>query len=241
MNNDYDHIVKAFGEELTMLENGIAKMGELAKDQFSDALSALVHQDSDLSDKVLENDGKIDSLQEEVDRQILRILALRHPHADDLRAVIASLKVASTLERIGDYAKNIAKRATALIATPHSTVHFSSISRMGNLVQTMIRNVLDAYFEHDINKAADVRNRDEEVDQMHTSLFRELLTYMMEDPRNISSCTHLLFVAKNMERIGDHATFIAEQTYFLVKGTPPKNERPKNDTASYTVVKPKKT
>ena len=163
------------------------------------------------------------------------MLALRQPMADDLRVVITALRIASLIERIGDYAKNISKRTVAITQTP-PVGPSRTIARMGNVVQGMIKTVLDSYLERDADLAQDVRLRDEEVDALHTSLFRELLTYMMEDPRSISACTHLLFVAKNIERIGDHATNIAENVHFLVHGVMPDDNRPKGDQSSYTVI-----
>ncbi|CCQ73395.1 phosphate signaling complex protein PhoU [Magnetospira sp. QH-2] len=233
---EHEHTNRAFEQELKTLENTVAKMGGLVEAQFSDAILALVRGNTKLSTEVMAHDERIDEMEREIDQMTLRILALRHPHADDLRAVIAALKVASTLERMGDYAKNVAKRNLALAKAPAFSGAITTISRMGTLVQEMVKNVLDAYLSRDTEMATDVWNRDEEVDQLHTSLFRELLTYMMEDHRNITACTHLLFIAKNLERIGDHATFIAEQVHFLVEGEIPDQERPKDDSTSTTVV-----
>ncbi len=233
-----EHTIRSFEQELKVLENSIAQMGGLVEAQFSDSILALVRSDTELSSQVLQHDHRIDALEREIDHQTLRILALRHPHASDLRAVIAALKVASTLERMGDYAKNIAKRTLAIAQAPSFSGPISTISRMGTLVQEMVKNVLDAYLTRDVPMAKDVWKRDEEVDRLHTSLFRELLTYMMEDHRNITACTHLLFIAKNLERIGDHSTFVAEQVHFLVEGSLPTGERPKGDETSSAVVTP---
>lgn len=235
MSSDSNHIVKSFDEDLRLLDNFIAEMGGLAEHQFADSIKALVARDSELAERVIETDHRIDELEQQVDSHTISMLALRQPMADDLRVVITALRIASLIERIGDYAKNVSKRTVAITQTP-PVGPARTISRMGNVVQGMIKTVLDAYLERDADLAEDVRLRDEEVDALHTSLFRELLTYMMEDPRSISACTHLLFVAKNIERIGDHATNIAENVYFLVHGKMPDETRPKGDESSYTVI-----
>jgi len=167
----------------------------------------------------------------------VRLLALRQPMAQDLREIVSALKVSADLERIGDYAANIAKRSLALAQVP-VVRPAAGIPRMGRLVETILKEVLDAYIERDVDKAIAAWERDEELDDLYTSLFREVLTYMMEDPRNITPCTHLLFMAKNLERIGDHATNIAEIIHFLVVGTPLTVLRPKNDGSSFAVVSP---
>ncbi len=230
-----EHIVKSFDEELSRLDNLVATMGGLAESQLHDSLAALTVRDVALAEKVVAEDRRIDGMEEEINDQAQKLLALRHPVADDLRLVIAGLKVSSDLERIGDYAKNIAKRTQILTDAPKLGTS-NSIKRMGGIVESMIRDVLDAYLARDIDKADDVRNRDEEVDALHSSLFRELLTYMMEDPRNISYCTHLLFVAKNIERMGDHVTNIAENVIFMVSGHRPEDARPKDDETPFTLV-----
>ena len=235
MVKEHDHIVSKFDEDLNQLDNLIAEMGGLAEHQFADAIKALVKRDGELAEKVILSDKRIDAIEENVDQHTISMLALRQPMADDLRVVITALRIASVIERIGDYSKNIAKRTVAITQTP-PVGPSRTIARMGNVVQGMINTVLDAYLQRDAERAEDVRLRDEEVDALHTSLFRELLTYMMEDPRSISACAHLLFVAKNIERIGDHATNIAEHVYFLVHGTLPEDNRPKDDQSSYTVI-----
>ncbi len=235
MPEEHDHIVSRFDEDLNQLDNLLAEMGGLAEHQFADAIKALVRRDSELAEKVIINDKRIDAIEESVDQHTISMLALRQPMADDLRVVITALRIASVIERIGDYSKNIAKRTVAITQTP-PVGPSRTISRMGNVVQGMIKTVLDAYLQRDAELARDVRLRDEEVDALHTSLFRELLTYMMEDPRSISACAHLLFVAKNIERIGDHATNIAEHVHFLVHGSLPEETRPKDDQSSYTVI-----
>lgn len=233
---EHEHIVTSFDEDLSRLDSIIAQMGGLAERQLADAVDALNRRDVTLAQKVIETDKQIDLLEEEIDNFTIRVLALRQPMADDLRAVVVALKMAANLERIGDYAKNVAKRTLTLSTMEPVGNATASIQRMARQVQSMIKNVLDAYGAHDIAKADDVRMRDEEVDLMHTSLFRELLTYMLEDPRNITACTHLLFVAKNVERIGDHVTSIAENVHFLVSGEMPADERPKSDLSSETVI-----
>jgi phosphate transport system protein len=170
-----------------------------------------------------------------IDHEAIAMLALRQPMATDLREVVGALKTAGMLERIGDYAKNVAKRTAALVETS-AVPSAQTVVRLGTLAQEMIKDVLDAYIARDVEKADLVRQRDKELDALHTSIFRELLTYMMEDARNITACTHLLFIAKNIERIGDHATNIAEVIMFIVQGRIPDEERPKSDVASYTVL-----
>ncbi|HIC82465.1 MAG TPA: phosphate signaling complex protein PhoU [Kiloniellaceae bacterium] len=232
-----EHIVKSFDEELQQLNTVVLRMGGVAEAQFAGAVDALVRRDSALAEKVVKGDEAVDQMDLELDEDAIRTLALRQPMANDLREVISALKISSDLERIGDYAKNIAKRTIALNQLAHHEA-VRSIPRMAKLVQAIIKDVLDAYANHDSNRALDVWHRDEEVDEMYTALFRELLTYMMEDPRNITPCTHLLFIAKNVERIGDHATNIAETTYYLTTGKRIEGGRPKSDTTSFQVVEP---
>jgi phosphate transport system protein len=232
-----EHTVKSYGEQLNQLSRMIAQMGGLAESQLEKAVDALVRRDTDLAEQVVRADSRIDELEHEVGHQSVRLLALRQPMAVDLREVVGGLKISSDLERIGDYAANIGKRAIALAQMPAvRPVH--AIPRMGRLAQQIIKDVLDAYVGRDAEKAVAAWSRDEEVDEMYTSLFRELLTYMMEDPRNISPCTHLLFVAKNIERIGDHATNIAETAYFVLTGKALQGDRPKGDTTSFSVITP---
>jgi len=233
-----ERISDIFDAELDRLDNMIAEMGGLAESQLARAIEALVRRDVEAAEAILPNDKKIDALEAEICEFTVKLVALRQLMADDLRIMVAALKVSSVIERIGDYAKNIAKRTHVLAKAPAMTSALNTVSRMGGLVQEMITSVLDAYVARDIEMAEDVRQRDREVDLMHTSLFRELLTYMMEDPRNITPCTHLLFIAKNIERIGDHTTGIAEQIHFIVDGAVPGDERPKDDRSSFTLVEP---
>ncbi len=213
-------------------------MGGLAESQLADAVSSLTRRDEALATAVILQDRQMDMLESSVDTHVLRMLALRQPQAVDLRAIVAALRISAELERIGDYAKNLAKRSLTLLETAHIGGAGATIDRMGKIVGGMISNVIDAYLTRDMAKADDVRVRDAEVDQIHTSLFRELLTYMMEDPRNITSCTHLLFIAKNIERMGDHTTNIAEQVHFMVAGEILGHDRPKEDLSSSTILKP---
>lgn len=233
---DSEHIVKSYDEELTQLSQLILEMGGLAERQLADAITALVRRDTDLANKVAERDARIDALEADVDTLTIRVLALRQPMADDLRTVIAALKTAHDLERIGDYIRNMANRTQTLTQSRHLGSAAQTIRRMAALVQGMIKNVLDAYIRRDAVLADEVRLRDQEVDELHTCLFRELLTYMLEDPRNITSCTHLLFIAKNVERVGDHVTNIAEHVHMMVCGEVPEPGRPKGDRSSFTVI-----
>jgi len=228
------HIVKAYDEELRRLNEIITRMGGLCEAQLADAIEAVIKRDSELAARTIEADSKVDNLEHEVDAFVVRLLALRQPMASDLREIVAALKISSDLERIADYATNVAKRAMALLQSPPvQPAHV--VPRMAQLAQSMIKDVLDAYSVRDADKAIEVWERDEELDEMYTSLFRELLTYMMEDPRSIGPCTHLLFVAKNIERIGDHATNVAENIYFLVHGEPLLQARPKGETDALEV------
>ena len=213
----------------------ILRMGGMVEAQLADAITALVKRDPELAARVIAEDNPIDRLEYEVDHQVMRLLALRQPMAVDLRLITASLKISSDLERIGDYAANVAKRASALShVEPMRPV--VTIPRMSLIVQGMIKDVLDAYMERNVDKALIVWRRDEEVDEIYNSLFRELLTYMMEDPRHITPCTHLLFIAKNIERMGDHATNIAETIAFLISGKPLDEARPKSDTTPFATI-----
>jgi phosphate transport system protein len=232
------HIVKSFDDDLNQLVSTIAEMAGLAERQLADSISAMMRRDEHLASRVIEQDEGLDILEENIDGQAVRMLALRQPQAVDLRAIIVALKISSDLERVGDYAKNIAKRTLTLMQTPAVVPATNTIVRMGTIVGGMISNVIDAYLNADVLKAKEVRERDLDVDQLHTSLFRELLTYMMEDPRNITACTHLLFIAKNIERIGDHVTNIAENVHYLVAGEIIAGDRPKSDLSSSTIVNP---
>jgi phosphate transport system protein len=223
-----EHTVKSFSADLEELTGDLARMGGLTEDMVSDAIQAITTRDSVLADTVVARDPQVDALQIEAEKKILRLLALRQPLARDLRQTISALKIAAELERIGDLAKNIAKRTKTLDqAAPAAAL--KGVARMGRLVAAQLKRVLDAYSALETDAASKVWTRDEEVDEHYQSLFREVLTYMMEDPRTISACAHLLFVAKNLERIGDHCTNIAEEIHFLVTGETLPTERPKVD------------
>src|ERR1700757_5269267 len=230
-----EHIARGYEEELRRLNNTVAEMGGLVESQLGTAIGAVMTRDTEMAARVVEGDVKVDQLERELDNLAIRLLALRQPVARDLREIFASLKIGSDLERIGDYAANVAKRSIALSQTPPVRPVYA-LPRMAHLAQVLIKEVIDAYVARDADKAYAVWMRDAELDEMYSSLFRELLTYMMEDPRNISACTHLLFMAKNIERIGDHATNIAEDLYYLVHGTPLIEARPKGDQSSLEVV-----
>ena len=231
-----EHIVKAFAEQLEGLANAVAQMGGLAESQFANAIEAIAKRDTALAETVIAADERLDQLQAKVEEQAIRVLALRQPIASDLRATMASIRTAYELERIGDLAKNIGKRAMILNREPPIRLT-QSLARMGRQALSQLKQVLDAYSAKDAAAAENVWMHDEEIDGLYNSLFRELLTYMMEDPRTIGHCAHLLFVAKNIERVGDHATNIAETVYYLASGTNLNSLRPKADMTSVTPVK----
>ena len=230
-----EHIIKSYDEELDRLNKMIVEMGGLAESQLAAAIDAVMKRDSDLAGSVIEGDAKVDQLERDLDNLAIRLLALRQPMARDLREIVVALKIGSDLERICDYAANVAKRSIALSQSPPLQPTYA-LPRMARLALLLVKDVIDAFVERDTDKALAVWNRDEELDEMYASLFREFLTYMMEDPRIIGACTHLLFMAKNIERIGDHATNIAEYVYCLVHGTPLEQVRPKGDKSSLELV-----
>ena len=223
-----EHTVRSFSQDLEELSGDLARMGGLAEDMLSDAIQAIVGRDLALAETVVARDPQVDNLQVEVEKKILRLLALRQPLARDLRQTISALKIAAELERIGDLAKNIAKRAKVVDSIEPASA-LKGVARMGRLVTAQLKRVLDAYTAQETDAAGKVWARDEEVDEHYQSLFREVVTYMIEDPRTISACAHLLLVAKNLERIGEHCTNIAEEIYFLVTGEQLPVERPKVD------------
>ena len=212
------HTIKAFDQDLNQLRANIAEMGGLAEAAIAESMRALVRRDPDAARIVIENDVKLDALEIEVERLAVQIIALRAPMADDLREVVAALKIAGLVERIGDYAKNIAKRVHAIEGSSELRP-LSLLPEMARITGEMVHMVLDAFVQRDSKKAVEVCERDRAVDDFYNSLFRTLLTFMMEDPQNITAATHLLFVAKNLERIGDHATNVAEMVYFAATGT----------------------
>jgi phosphate transport system protein len=224
-----EHTVKAFTEELDGLTQEVARMGGLAETAINDSLAAVGRRDTELAQTVIQRDLKIDAAQREIERRAIKLFALRQPLANDLRAVLTAWRIAGELERIGDLAKNIAKRA--LILNQSEPVQLTrSVERMGKIAAQQLKQVLDAYANRDVPGAVNVWNSDDNIDAHYNSLFRELLTYMIEDPRTISSCAHLLFIAKNLERVGDHGTNIAEYIHFLVTGEEIATERPRADT-----------
>jgi phosphate transport system protein len=231
-----DHIVRSYDQELSQLDNHIAEMGGLAERLLSDAFNALERRDPDLARMVVASDERIDAIERDVQETAIVMIAKRQPMATDLRQIMAVLKIASDLERIGDLAKNIAKRAQTISGENHPKPLMTGLRHMVELTSRSLKDVLDAYAARDAEKALKVWSGDKEVDALYNSLFRELLTYMMEDPRNIGLCTHLLFGAKNIERIGDHTTNIAETVHYMARGTAIANERPKDDRTSSTLV-----
>lgn len=223
-----DHTVKAFTEELDAITQDAARMGGLAEAAVSDAIVAVARRDTELAQSVIERDVKIDQLQREIERKAIKLFALRQPMASDLRVVLTAWRLAGELERVGDLAKNIAKRA--LILNQSEPIQLTrSVERMGKIAQQHLKQVLDAYTNRDVQGAITVWYSDDNIDAHYNSLFRELLTYMIEDPRTISSCAHLLFIAKNLERIGDHGTNIAEYIHFMVTGEEIATQRPRAD------------
>ncbi|MDF2994883.1 MAG: phosphate uptake regulator, PhoU [Xanthobacteraceae bacterium] len=231
-----EHIVSSFDADLKDLGRKVVEMGGQAERLVADSVHALVKRDAELAQKVIVLDGPVDLLQREIEEKAILTIARRQPLAHDLREIVAAMRIANDLERIGDLAKNTAKRVVALTGEFHPQKLVRGVEHMSGMVLEQLKEVLDAYASRDDARGLEVWKRDGEIDILYTSLFRELLTYMMEDPRNISLCTHLLFCAKNIERIGDHATNIAETVHYLVTGQLPTEERPKQDTTSITSV-----
>ena len=229
-----EHTAKAFDIDLQEITRMVAEMGGLAEKQVADAVGALARRDADRAKRVVEIDASVDALQQEIEEKAVLTIARRQPMAVDLREVVSALRIANDLERIGDLAKNTAKRV-ALTGDFHPQKLIRGVEHMAAMVLGQLKKVLDAYAGHDLVKALTVWNGDEEIDAMCTSLFRELITYMMEDPRNITFCMHLMFTAKNIERMGDHATNIAETVYFMIEGRAIADQRPKGDTTTISV------
>jgi phosphate transport system protein len=230
-----EHTAKAFDADLQELTRMVAEMGGLAEKQIADSVDALAERDVDRSQGVVASDVAIDRLQHEIEEKAVLTIARRQPMAVDLREVVGALRVASDLERIGDLAKNIAKRV-ALTGDFHPQKLIRGVEHMAAMVLGQLKEALDSYAAHDLTKAMTVWNGDEEIDALCTSLFRELITYMMEDPRNITFCMHLMFCAKNIERMGDHATNIAETVYYMIEGRPIADQRPKGDTTTLAAL-----
>ena len=223
------HSARAFDRDLEAIQALVMKMGGLVEAALSDAVTALEMRDDALAEQVRAGDAAIDALEEQVNAECARVIAIRAPTAHDLRIVLSVMKIASSLERCGDYAKNLAKRVVVLGALSPVAGASGSIRRMARLVSVSLKNALDAFIARDAGLAEEVRQQDQDVDQMYSALFREFLTHMMEDPRNITACMHLHFIAKNIERVGDHATTIAEQVIYLATGNMPEGNRPKGE------------
>jgi len=223
-----EHTVKAFTEELDAITQEVARMGGLAEAAVNDSLTAVARRDTELAQAVMQRDAKIDAAQREIEKRAIKLFALRQPMASDLRVVLTAWRIAGELERVGDLAKNIAKRS--LILNQAEPIQLTrSAERMGKMAAAHLKQVLDAYANKDLQGAITVWHGDDNIDAHYNSLFRELLTYMIEDPRMISSCAHLLFIAKNLERIGDHGTNIAEYIHFLITGEEIATQRPRAD------------
>ncbi len=224
-----EHTVRAYDEELDAITAELARMGGLAESEVADAIRAIATRDVALASSVIARDARLDGLEMDIERKAVRLIALRQPVADDLRRTVSAMKISMNLERCGDLAKNIAKRALVIAESEPVTPLTSSIERMGELVTTRLKDVLDAMASREVEQATAVWTQDHEVDEHYDAIFRELLTYMMGDPRMITACAHLLFVAKNLERIGDHATNIAEILHYEITGVELTEERPKSD------------
>ena len=232
-----EHIVKSYETELNRLRRLMTEMGGLVESQVEMATQAVLNKDAAAAAHAMETDPKVDAMEREAEQFVIRMLALRQPMAQDLRQIVSSMKMTGDLERIGDYAANVAKRS--LVLSQFSlNFPFAGLSQMSRLVKENLKTIIDAIGESDADKALQVWRSDAAIDDLYNTIFRELITYMMEDPRTITPCTHLLFIAKNLERIGDHATNIAETIYYAVKGEPLTDARPKSDISAYAVVRP---
>jgi phosphate transport system protein len=232
------HVVKSYDQELKRLRDLMTEMGGIVENQLALAAEAIVDRDAAAATRAVEQDPKVDALERQVEQFVIRLLALRQPMAGDLRQIVAALKITGDLERIGDYAANVAKRSIVLdqFTLPYS---LAGLAHMARMVQENLKSTIDAVGEGDAGKAVEVWRSDQVIDDIYNAIFRELITYMMEDPRNITPCTHLLFIAKNLERIGDHATNVAETVYYAVKGETLPETRPKGDMSAYAIVRPK--
>ena len=234
--NESNHIASVFDRDLEAIQAMIMKMGGLVEAAIVNAAKSLETRDEELAASVRKGDKAIDALEEMINEEAARMIALRQPTASDLRTILSVIKVSANLERCGDYAKNLAKRTSVLVQMQPPTGAATSLRRMAREVELMMKDVLDAYIQRDADLAAEVRRRDQDVDQMYNALFREFLTFMMEDPRNITSCMHLHFIAKNIERMGDHVTSIADQVIYLVTGEMPDDARPKGDQTPFVAT-----
>ncbi len=228
--SDQNHIASAFDRDIEAVQAHIMKMGGLVEQMLLDSANALVDRDEELAAKVVADDKRVDALEIQIQEEVARLIALRAPTAVDLRLALSALSMSNSLERIGDYAKNLAKRTDILIALTPIENAAGSLRRMSRATARMLGDVLDAYLRGDVDMAEAVRLRDEEIDQMYNALFREFLTHMMEDPRNITPCMHLHFIAKNIERAGDHITSIAEGIIYHHTGQLPEDDRPKSSS-----------
>jgi phosphate transport system protein len=231
-----EHIVSGFDTDLENLRRSIAEMGGIAEKMLAESTQALVRRDAALAQTVIAADPRLDALQRDIEERGILTIARRQPLAIDLREIVAALRISGDLERIGDLAKNTGKRVLAISGTMQPQKVVTGVQHMSDLVLAQLKDVLDAYAQKDTESALDVWRRDGDIDALYTSLFRELLTYMMEDPRNITFCTHLLFCAKNIERIGDHTTNVAETIHYLVTGQTIAAERPKQDKSSFATL-----
>jgi phosphate transport system protein len=240
MSDSARHIVKSYEQELKHLRDLLVEMGGLVEAQLATATIAVVEQDTDAAARTVEQDPAVDALEREVESFVIRLLALRQPMAQDLRQIVAALKMTSDFERIGDYAANVAKRSIVL-SQFNMSFKLTGLAHMARLVQESLKLTVDAVGDADADKAVQVWRSDQAVDDIYTAIFRELVTYMMEDPRQITPCTHLLFIAKNLERIGDHATNIAETVHFAATGESLPDSRPKGDSSNYAVIRPRET
>ncbi|MFO1027755.1 MAG: phosphate signaling complex protein PhoU [Acetobacteraceae bacterium] len=236
--NEPEHLVKSYDLELKRLRDKLTEMGGIVETQVTLATEAMLERNAEAAAKAVEDDRKVDALELEIEQFVIRMLALRQPMASDLRRIVGGLKITGDLERMGDYAANVAKRSIVLnqFTLPYS---LAGVGHMAELVQEQLKSIIDAIGDSDAEKAMEVWRADQPIDDIYNALFRELVTYMMEDPRNITPCTHLLFIAKNLERIGDHATNIAETLYYAITGEVIADARPKGDTSAYAVVRPK--
>jgi phosphate transport system protein len=238
MSDSSEHLVKSYDNELKKLRDLLTEMGGIVESQVAMAAQAIMDRDATAATRAIEDDPRVDALERDIEQFVIRLLALRQPMAGDLRRIVSGLKITGDLERIGDYAANVAKRSIVLgqFSMPYS---LAGLAHMAHLVQDQLKQIIDALGANDSAKAVEVWRSDRVVDDIYNALFRELITYMMEDPRNITPCTHLLFIAKNLERIGDHATNIAETVYYAVEGEVLPDARPKGDNSSYAVVRPR--
>ena len=227
------HITSVYDRDLESIQASIMKMGGLVEEAIMGAANSLEMRDEALAEKIRQGDVAIDALEDQINEEAARVIALRAPTAVDLRVVLSVIKIAGNLERIGDLSKNMAKRTGVLLQMSTISGAPAALRRMAREVELMLKDALDSYIQRDERLARDVIERDADVDQMYNAIFREFLTFMMEDPRNITACMHLHFIAKNIERMGDHVTSIAEQVIYLVDGELPGDDRPKRDRTPF--------